>query len=148
MLFDQRSPLSGLFAIGNVNNLAEFKEAASLLIHAAKQHPDWPVIQQTIKTVAHYYLQQNATTTNIDPIDFEEVSTVKWLDRELAETEQRVRKEALKEGREEGIEKGAEMTKLEMARRLLLEGGFSLEWIAKLTGLSLKQVEQLKPQTN
>ena len=56
LLFDQRSPLSGLFAIGNVNNLAEFKEAASLLIRAAKQHPDWPVIQQTIKTVAHYYL--------------------------------------------------------------------------------------------
>jgi len=54
----------------------------------------------------------------------------------------------IEKGREEGIEKSAEMTKLEMARRLLGKGLLTIEQIVDITGLKVEQVEQLKPQPN
>ncbi len=49
-------------------------------------------------------------------------------------------------GIEKGIEKGMEKAKLDIARELLLEGGFTKERIAKISKLSLEKVEGLEKE--
>ena len=50
---------------------------------------------------------------------------------------------AKKEGREEGIEKGREEEKIEIAKAMLSKNK-PLEEIAEFTGLSLDEIEQLR----
>ena len=59
------------------------------------------------------------------------------------ETDIRVqRREAFEDGVAEGIEQGAEQTKIETAKNLLKEG-LSVEQIARCTNLSLEKVQEL-----
>jgi predicted transposase/invertase (TIGR01784 family) len=53
------------------------------------------------------------------------------------------RREAWKDGREEGLEEGMEKEKLIIAKNLLVEGS-TLEFVHKITGLSLEKIKEVK----
>jgi predicted transposase/invertase (TIGR01784 family) len=57
------------------------------------------------------------------------------------------RQRGLEEGMQKGMQKGIEITKYEIAERLLAKG-INLSTIAESTGLSLKQIEQLKEKSH
>jgi predicted transposase/invertase (TIGR01784 family) len=54
--------------------------------------------------------------------------------------------EGRQRGLEEGMQKGIEITKYEIAERLLAKG-FNLSSVAEFTELSVKQIEQLKEKS-
>lgn len=80
-----------------------------------------------------------------------EAHQIYLLDREAIEEEIRQesrakgRTEGLAEGRAEGEARGNLAAKMETARNMFAED-FSMEQIAKLTGLSLSEVKKLKTQ--
>jgi predicted transposase/invertase (TIGR01784 family) len=53
------------------------------------------------------------------------------------------REEGLEEGREQGWEKGEENKALEIARNALAEGA-TFDFVQKITGLSLDEIEKLQ----
>ena len=53
-----------------------------------------------------------------------------------------ITRKAFTEGREEGISQGAELTKIETAKKLLQEG-LTVEQIARCTDLPLEKVQEL-----
>ena len=57
-----------------------------------------------------------------------------------------IRRVAFQEGEAFGIEKGAEQTKIQTAKEAL-KNNISLEIIAKITGLPIKKVQQLKEES-
>ena len=55
------------------------------------------------------------------------------------------RREAFRLGKEEGISQGAEQTKIETAKKLLLEN-IAPEIISRATGLSLDEIEKINAE--
>ncbi len=63
----------------------------------------------------------------------------------MTQIEQWLREEGLKEGLKEGMKEGEMKAKLETARNALLEGA-EVEFVAKITGLSLETIQKLKAE--
>jgi predicted transposase/invertase (TIGR01784 family) len=87
---------------------------------------------------------------------YDELNQFNWTEPELIAYEQEIKRmmdnvaaldyqidKAKKEGREEGIEKGREEEKIEIAKAMLSKNK-PLEEIAEFTGLSLDEIEQLR----
>ncbi len=65
----------------------------------------------------------------------------------LAERAREWPREWEQQGIEKGLEQGSYLTKIDNARKMLLEG-FSAEVIQRITDLSLEEIENLNPDTN
>ena len=75
---------------------------------------------------------------------FAVVSSVTGVEFEEDEEEEKVDMcQALREMMEEANSEGRQDERTAMARRMLKEGGFSMELIARMTGLSLEEVSVL-----
>ena len=75
---------------------------------------------------------------------FAVVSSVTGVEFEEDEEEEKVDMcQALREMMEEANSEGRQDERTAMARRMLKEGGFSMEFIARMTGLSLEEVSVL-----
>ena len=72
-----------------------------------------------------------------------EKETAKITRRISAKLRKEMREEGREEGRAEGRAEGEKYTQIETAKRML-EDDFSTELIAKFTGLSIDEIENLK----
>lgn len=87
---------------------------------------------------------------------YDELNQFNWTESELIAYEQEIKRirdnvaaldyqidKAKKEGREEGMEKGREAEKIEIAKAMLADDD-SIEKISKITGLSIEQIKILR----
>ena len=86
---------------------------------------------------------QIALGEEINPLEIMEVIRMKIDDNPVLEALQEIFEES---GIEKGMIRGRETTQIETASRAI-ENGLSFDLVAKITGLSLKAVEELAGQT-
>ena len=120
-------------------------EEYSLLIdyirESKKQNPKAPLEQAINKALqngvlSEYLKRKSIEVRNMLIAEYSYETDIKVQRREAY-------REGLAEGIEQGIEQGAEKTKIETAKKLLIDN-LPIEQIAKFTDLPLEKVNQLK----
>ena len=118
--------------------LAECETLYKKLMYALKNMKDWKRMPDALKEQVFKHLEQLAAVANLS--EENRIAYDKAVDRFLLSriVEEDIRREATEEGRKKGMEEEKEKTALEMKK-----DGMPFSTIAKYTGLSIKEIEQL-----
>ncbi|MBQ8776151.1 MAG: hypothetical protein IJZ71_01550, partial [Treponema sp.] len=135
---DKQSPI-----LKQCKKLEEYSLLIDYIRESRKQNPKAPLEQAINKAlqngVLSEYLKRKSTEVrNMLIAEYSYETDIKVQRREAY-------REGLAEGIEQGIEQGAEKTKIETAKKLLIDN-LPIEQIAKYTDLPLEKVNQLKQQ--
>ena len=104
--------------------------------------------KQAVSLLINWF-KQMAVHRRIKPKDYEKMETLYKTHEEvksmLVTALEKERKELIEKGRIEGVNKGVEKEKIKTALKMVQEG-FSVEMISKITGLATDTIERLKQQ--
>ena len=142
----KRNLVTAVFLLENVRNEKELENVFKEIIEIVKSEAD-PALVKSFGD----WLEMQLKRENISAINIREIITQRREHTMLTETLQEILqkreekgiKKGIKEGIKEGIEEGIKKGKTETAIQLLKEG-LDTEFIAKVTGLSKKEIDKLR----